>query len=299
VSAKPAPLLTPDDLRRISDLGLIARWIVEGTITGLHRSPYHGFSIEFAEYREYAPGDDLRYFDWKVFGRSDRRTIKKFHSETNLHGLIVLDASRSMGYGDPSKLHYGRCLAAALAHVLQAQQDAFGLVLLGDGVRARLPSSLGPSHLRHVHHLLERVEPSGGTRMAPALEEIAETMRRRGLIAIISDLHDDEAEMLRAIRHFRFEGHEVIVFHILDPTELRLELDGPLELEDLESGERIEVHAATVREEYRRRVEAWIAELRAGCEGCRADYRLVETTEPFAGALSDYLAKRRLWRAST
>jgi uncharacterized protein (DUF58 family) len=135
--------------------------------------------------------------------------------------------------------------------------------------------------------------------MAPALEELAETMGRRGLIAIISDLYDDEAEMLRAIRHFRFKGHEVIVFHLLDPTELRFEFDRPLELEDLESGEKIEVHASTVREEYRRRVAAWVAELRAGCEGCQADYRLVETSEPFAGALSDYLQKRRLWRASS
>jgi uncharacterized protein (DUF58 family) len=288
-----APLLGPEDLRKVSDLALVARWVVEGTITGLHRSPHHGFSIEFAEYREYVPGDDLRYFDWKVLGRSDRRTIKKFHSETNLHAHIVVDSSASMGYGDPTKFHYARCLAAAIAYVLEGQKDGVGLVLVDDGVRLRLPPAVGPTQLRRIFGALEEAAPASKTSLAAALDDIAGALGRRGLVAIISDLHDDEEALRGAVRHLRFAGHEVIVFHVLDPSELRIDVDRPVEFEDLETGERLQVHGATIREGYERRVREWIDALRAGIEGSRADYRLVETTEPFAAVLSDYLHGRR------
>lgn len=289
-------LLRPEDLRRIADLGLVARWIVEGTLTGLHRSPYHGFSVEFAEYREYAKGDDLRHFDWKVYGRSDRRCIRKYHSETNLACHIVLDASASMGYGDPTKFHYARCLAAAIAYLLEGQKDAFGLVLADEGIRERIPPAVGPSHLRRVHAALEAARPSSGTRIAAALHELAEGIERRGLAVLLSDLYGDEREIAEAIRHLRFEGHEVIAFHVLDPSELDLPFEGASEFEDLETGESVRLYPPAIREEYARRVAEWIDELRRACESCRADFRTTLTSEPFAAALAEYLHRRRLRR---
>lgn len=292
MSAERKPLLRPEDLRQVADLGLVARWIVEGTILGLHRSPFHGSSIEFAEYREYAPGDDLRSFDWKAYGRSDRTYIKKFHSETNLHAHLIVDSSASMNYGDPTKFHYARCLAAALAHLLSLQHDAVGLHLVDSGIRQSLPPAMGPAHLRHLYGILEKAEPASPTRLAPALHELAEAAGRKGLAAIFSDLHVDERELLDGIRHFRFKGHEVVVFHLLDPSEIEFEFDQVRDFEDLETGRRIEVHGPAMREGYSRRVDRWLSDLRSGCEGSKADYLLVRTSEPFAAALAEYLHRR-------
>jgi uncharacterized protein (DUF58 family) len=298
VSPERIPLLRPEDLRQVADLGLVARWIVEGTILGLHRSPFHGSSIEFAEYREYSPGDDLRSFDWKAYGRSDRTYIKKYHSETNLQAHLIVDASASMDYGDPTKFHYARCLAAALAYLLSLQHDAVGLHLVDSGIRQSLPPAMGPAHLRHLHGVLEKAEPASSTRLAPALHEVAEAAGRKGLAAIFSDLHDDERELLEGIRHLRFKGHEVIVFHLLDPSELDFEFDQLRDFEDLETGRRIEVHGPVMRREYLKRLERWLGELRSGCEGSKAEYVLVRTSDPFAAALAEYLHRRQARRAA-
>ncbi len=296
MSERRPQLLGPEDIRRISDLGLVARWIVEGTLTGLHRSPYHGFSVEFAEYREYAKGDDLRHFDWKVYGRSDRHYIRKFHSETNLACHLVLDASASMGYGDPSKFHYARCLAAAIAYLLDGQKDAFGLVLVDESIRERLPPAVGASQLRHLFSILESAVPSSATRISPALHELAEAIGRRGLFVLLSDLYEDERELSEAIRHLRFAGHEVVVFHVLEKSELELDFEGQGEFVDLESGETIRAYAPAIREEYARRVREWIAALKSACEAFEVDYCATPTSEPFASALARYLHERRLRR---
>ena len=294
---RPPPLLRPEDLRQISDLSLVARWIVEGTIAGLHRSPFHGFSIEFAEYREYTKGDDLRYFDWKAYGRSDRSYIKKFHSETNLPCHLILDSSASMAYGEPSKFHYGRCLAAAMAYLLSLQQDSVGLVLLDRGIRTRIPPGLGPAHIQHLHDVLSHAEPASATEMLPALHDLAEAFDRRGVVAIFSDLYGDDDGILDAMRHFRFRGHELIIFHLLHPSELRFDFDHLRDFEDLETGERLTLYGPAIREAYERAVQDWISRYQAACDGCQADYRVVETSEPFAWVLADYLHRRTDRRA--
>jgi len=299
VTGQRASLLGPEDCRQIADLGLIARWIVEGTIVGLHRSPAHGFSMEFAEYREYSPGDDLRTFDWKAYGRSDRSYIKKFHSETNLCCHLILDTSASMRYGDPTKFHYGRCLAAALAFLISGQQDAVGLVLVDDAVRELIPPARGPLQVRRIHDALAAASPSSRTRMGPALHDLSESLGRRGLVVIISDFYDDDAELLGAVRHFRFKGHEVIAFHLLDSTELRFGIDRLCQFEDLETGEVILAHGSALRESYHGALNRWLSALRSGCDGCQAEYRLIQTHIPFAFAVAEYLHKRRLWRKGT
>ncbi len=291
-------LLRPEDLDGLGDLGMIARWVVEGSIIGLHRSRAHGISGEFAEYREYAPGDDLRLFDWKAFGRSDRSYIKKSHTETNTRVWLVVDASASMEYGDPAKLHYARCLAAAIAYIVAAQRDAVGLVTLADGVRDHLPAAGSPAHLQAIYSALGRLDPDSTTRMAPALHDLAEGIGRRGIVVLLSDLYDDDDEIDEAIRHFRFCGHEVVVFHLLDATELRFDFDKVRDFVDLETGERIEVHGPVFRDAYRERVIQWIESRRQAMNACRAEYVQLETSEPFARGLARYLHLRRAVRVA-
>jgi uncharacterized protein (DUF58 family) len=309
-----APLLRPEDLRRIGDMDLIARWIVEGTLAGLHRSPFHGFSVEFAEYRQYAPGDDLRHLDWKAYGRSDRTYLKKFHSETNLACHVLLDGSPSMAFGDPSKFSYARALAAALIYLLLRQGDRAGLTVLADGIREQRPPGSGPRHRRELFDLLGRTEPltapgktrspvrGGGdgaasgaapaTRMAPALHDLAEIVRRRGLMVLISDLYDEEAAVIEALRHLRFRGHEVVIFHLLDRQELSFDFDELAEFQDLETGERLQVYAPSLRDLYRARMEEFIRVYREAANGYKIDYQLVDTRQPFAEVLARYLVRR-------
>jgi uncharacterized protein (DUF58 family) len=288
-----AALLRPEELRRIDDLDLIARWIVEGTLAGLHRSPFHGFSVEFAEYRQYLPGDDLRHFDWKAYGRTDRRYLKKFHSETNLACHLLLDVSGSMGYGDPVKLHYARALAAALIYLVLRQGDAAGLVTLADGVAAQRPPASGPRHRRELFDLLSAAVPSTSTtRLAPALHDLAEMARRRGLWILLSDLYDDQPAVIEALRHLRFRGHEVVVFHLLDHQEIAFDFDELAEFVDLENGEKIQVHCPSLREAYRARMEEFIRSYREAANGFSIDYLPVDTSEPFSEVLARYLTRR-------
>jgi uncharacterized protein (DUF58 family) len=202
-----------------------------------------------------------------------------------------------MGFGDPSKLRYAAALAAALAHLLAGQQDAVGLAVLCDGAVAREPPSMGSTHARQLIDLLEALSAEGKTRLGPALHELAGSLRRKGVVLLFSDLHDETASVLEGIRRLRFDGHEVDVFHVLDPAELRLAWDDALELEDLETGERMEIQAPAVRDEYEARVRAWTDELRAGCDGCGADYLRVETNVAFAVTLAEWLRTRRLRRS--
>jgi uncharacterized protein (DUF58 family) len=293
VKSETGGLLRPEDIQGVQNLALIARTIVEGTVVGLHRSHLHGFSMEFAEYREYSPGDDLRHFDWKAYGRSDRSFIKKFHSETNLGCLMLVDASASMGYGERcTKLRYASCLAAAMGHVLVRQQDSVGLAILGDGIRRHIAPASGTAHLRGLYQVLEAAKPQGGTSLARSLHDLAEALPRRGLAMLFSDLYDDEAQLVDAIGHFRFRGHEVIVFHLLHPLETDFDFDRLHDFIDLETGRKLEVHGPSFRDEYRARVAAWIETLRREIGASRAEYVQVDVRRPFSLVLADFLHQR-------
>ncbi len=287
-----APLLRPEDIRQFNDLDLIARWIVEGTLAGLHRSPFHGFSVEFAEYRQYVPGDDLRHFDWKAYGRSDRRYLKKFHSETNLACHLVLDASRSMAFGDPEKFHYARALAAAIIYLVLGQGDSAALVLLAKGITVHRPPGSGARHRRELFDQLSKATPSGETSLAPALHDLVEMVSRRGIWFFISDLYDDEAAVMEALRHLRFRGHEVVLFHLLDHQELEFQFDELADFQDLETGEKIQVYGPSMRDGYRQRIREFIRGYQEACNSYKIDYILVDTRLPFAEVLARYLTRR-------
>lgn len=292
--ASASSLLPPEALARLANLNLIARWVVEGFLQGLHASPYHGFSVEFAEYREYTVGDDLRHLDWKTFGKSDKYYIKKYQSETNLKCHILLDCSASMGYssGGPTKLRYGACLAAALAHLMTRQQDGVSLVTFDEQIRSHLPARASPRHLREAVKILETVKPSGKTGISGTLHHLAEFVKRRGLIVLISDLYDDPEAVLRGLKHFRHQKHEVIVFHLCDPAELKFPFEQLSDFRDLETGEKLLVHPLAYREAYLAELKGFLDLYRRECSGHLIDYQVVETGTPFETYLGQYLRKR-------
>ena len=313
--AAPSSRLTPEALARIGSLELRARHIVEGFITGMHRSPYHGFSVEFAQHRAYNAGDELRHVDWKVWARKDRWVVKQYEEETNLRHAVVLDTSASMRYagaGGVSKLEYGATLAAALHTLMVRQRDATGLASFsGAGVDTLLPPRSTRSHLRALLATLDRLASGeasppeasgdadgGGTAVARALSEVAERLPRRSLVTVVSDLFetvDGAAEVVRALRHLRHRGHEVLVFHVLDAqTERFFDFpDRPVRLRDLETGERVTLQPAQIRERYREHAEAFFADVRRRCREIEADYEILDTAKPYSLALSAYLAKRK------
>ena len=302
-----ARLLSPAELAQIESFELRARAVVEGFITGLHKSPFHGFSVEFAEHRAYNPGDPLRHVDWKVYGRSDRLVTKRYEEETNLRHYVVLDTSASMRYAGQagiSKLAYGATLAGAL-HVLMARQrDATGLVAFDRTVHTLVP----PKSTRgHVRTLLGRLaafadgdEPGDGseTNAAAALHHVTERIPRRSLVVVISDLFDsggDADDTVRALRHLRHRGHEVVVLHVLDDaTERRFAFaDRPVRVRDLETGQERTVQPAQIREGYRAAADAFLEGLRRACRQSGVDYEPLDTARPYADALRAYLDKRR------
>ena len=302
-SARPAPAdlasyLSPETVSRISRLDLVARLVVEGFITGLHRSPYHGFSVEFSEHRPYMPGDSLRDLDWKALAKTDRLYVKRYEEETNVKAYLLLDASGSMGFqsgGPMSKYRYACCLAATLSHLMLRQRDAVGLMLFRDRLLSLVPPRSVQSHLRVLLGEMTRVEPSEDTHMAPAFHDLAERLSRRGLVILISDLLDDEDEILRGLRHFRHRGHEVIVFHLLDPRERDLAFDrNDTRFVDLESPDAsLATQPWHVRDEYQRQMERLQQRYARRCAEARIDYCFVDTATPFDVALSRYLVRRR------
>ena len=288
----------PQKLARIRNLPLLARTVVEGYISGLHRSPFKGFSAEFAEYRQYLPGDDLKRFAWKVYARSDKRYVRQYEEETNLTCTLLLDASGSMAYGSGGlrKFDYACCLAAALTYLMIHQRDRVGLVVFGDEVRLRIPPSSSPGHMRTVLQQLEAAEPDGETAIAPSLHSIAESTRRRGLVIVISDLIDEPEGVLSALNHFRHDRNEVIVFHVFDPAERALPFDGLVDFVDLETGRKMQVRADVVRNDYQARFDAFVRRYREGCAAARVDYQLVTTDVPFERMLAAYLSRRERYR---
>jgi uncharacterized protein (DUF58 family) len=289
--------LDPRVLSAISDLELVARVTVDGTVAGLHRSPFHGYSAEFSQYRHYRAGDDLKYVDWKLYARTDRFYTKQFRETTNLLSLLALDASGSMGFAGAngiSKLTYARLLGAALSHLMTGQGDGIGLVVYDDSVRQFIPSRTGRSHLRSLLVALSKVEPAGRTAAAAALRRGAELLKGRGLILLFSDLYDDEEVLERELRRAIRMGHEVAVFHVLTPKEITLGLEGEVEVEDLESRQIVPTRASAARGPYQARFGAFLERWRARCTSHGIDYTRALTAAPLDEALRGFLLRRRV-----
>ncbi len=287
--------LDPVVLSSVSNLELIARLVVEGFLTGLHKSPFHGFSVEFSQHRPYIPGDNLRYVDWKVYGRTDRFYIKQFEEETNLRCYILLDISKSMLYGSGpvKKNQYATYLAAALAYLLIYQRDATGLVLFDEKIRKIMRPRSVTSYLSPLLAAIDSAEYGEDTNISDALHETAEQFKRRGLVILISDLLDDPEKLISGLKHFRYNEHEVLVFHILDRQEQTFSFSGDILFEDLESGDRIKTQPWFIREAYRESFQEYMEFLKEHCNKNRIDYQNIYTDQPVSLALSEYLLKRR------
>jgi uncharacterized protein (DUF58 family) len=290
-----ARYLDPAIVARLGTIDLKARTIVEGFLTGLHRSPYKGFSVEFAEYRQYLPGDDLATLDWKVFARSDKHFVKKYEEETNLTCHLLIDVSRSMGYGSGgiTKLQYASYLTGALAYLMHRQRDAFGMIAFDDSIAALLPSSARSGHLRMVLLALERLQVGGGTNVAKPLHDLAAAVRKRGMVVLVSDLLDDPATVLEGLKHFRYRGTDVIVFHILDPYELKFPFEHAARFRDMETEEEVMAVPGSVRADYLERIQERIAFYRRELGLVGIDYCLLDTSQPLELGLMSYLMTRK------
>lgn len=292
-----ADLLAPHELALLGGLEFVARHVVEGFLAGLHRSPHRGFSVEFAEHRAYQPGDDLRYVDWRMYARSDRHYVKQFEEETNLRAYLLVDASASMAWSSspgalPPKLWYAKQLSACLALLLLRQGDAVGLIGFDEKMRAHIGPRGGRRHWHDLLRALEPLEATGRTEAANALRDIAGRLPRRGLVVLCSDLLVDPESTRLALQFLRHRGHEVLVFHILDPGELELPGDRNARFVDPETGEELPVSVAHLRNEYREAVERAIEEWRRALVPLGIDYTLLETDQPLVHALRAYLRKR-------
>ena len=287
--------LEPQTLARVKNLSLVARGVVEGFISGLHSSPYKGFSAEFAEHREYTAGDDPRRLDYRMLGRTDRLYVKQYEEETNMRVQILLDTSGSMGYrldGKLSKLQYGCYLTAVLGYLMTRQRDAVGLTTFDARIRLDMPARSTPRHFNEMMERLETVEAAGETDAAETLHRIADRLKRRGLIVLISDLYGEPEEIVRALHHFRHRRHEVIVFHVLDRAEIDFPFRDATAFRDLETGQSIQVDPAYARDEYVAQVRSFIESYRRACAEARIDYVSADTSTPYDFMLSRYVAKR-------
>jgi uncharacterized protein (DUF58 family) len=290
-------LMDPLTLSQLGGVELIARQVVEGFLMGLHRSPHRGFSAEFAELRQYQPGDDIRYIDWRMYGRSDRYYVKQFEEETNLRAYVLLDVSASMGWSSepdtlPTKVWYATHLAASLALILIRQGDAVGLTSFHDRMVLRVHPRGGRGQWHELVRQLSGVQAEGGTSAQNALKDLAIRLRRRGLVILLSDLLVDPEATRTALRFLRHRGHEVLVFHLLDPGERELPTAADARFYDPETGEELQVSVADMREEYRAAVEEAISEWERALRPHGIDYHVVDTSEPLARALRAYLHKR-------
>jgi len=288
------PLLDRKVLNKIGRLELRARLVVEGFLAGRHRSPYKGVSVEFAEHRPYVPGDDLRYLDWKVLAKSDRHVVKEYAEETNLTCHLFLDTSESMTFssGEETKFDYARSIAAALAYLCFRQRDATGLVLYDEGILKTLAPATGEGALHALFETLVTARPARRTATAGVLREMGERLRRRGILVVLSDLLEDPREILVQLRSLRQRGHEVLVFHVLDPHEIAFPYERMTLFEGLEAGPRLLVNPRALREAYLREFKEYTDRLRSGCLAHRVDYVLSPTDEPLDVALVSYLARR-------
>lgn len=296
VDARAAELryLNPAVIARLGTMELRAKTIVEGFLSGLHRSPFKGFSVEFAEYRQYLPGDDLSTIDWKVYARSDRYYVKKYEEETNLDCHLMLDVSASMSYAshEVSKVAYGSYLAAALAYLMQRQRDAVGFVAFDEQIVDRLPASARPGHLKSVLLALARLQPGTRSDVSTPLHQLAETMARRSMTVVISDLLDEPADVVKGLKHLRFRGTDVIVFHVMDPAELTFPFERPARFRDMETEAELLASPAAVRKAYLHRLEEMCGFYERELRGANIDYVRLDTAKPLDTALLAYLSTR-------
>jgi uncharacterized protein (DUF58 family) len=290
------PLLDPAVLARLGTLRLRVRAIAEGILTGLHKSPHHGQSVEFAEHKEYAPGDEIRHIDWKAYGKFDKYYVKRYEQETNLRAYLVVDASGSMGYrGHPdrlSKLELASALAATLAYLMFRQQDAAGLVLVQGQVAGAVPPRASASHLAPILEALEGARPEGETRLGAAVDWVVEHAPRRSSVIVFSDLFDKEEKVLRKIAQLGLRKHDVTLFHVLDPAELEFPFDDPTLFLSMEDERQVEAHGRDVRKGYLEVMRRWLAEVRRTAAEADIDYSLCRTDRPADEVLLPFLARR-------
>ena len=287
--------LEPEALARAKNLSMVARGVVEGAISGLHSSPYKGFSVEFAEHREYTAGDDPKHLDYKMLARTERLYIKQYEEETNMRVQIFLDTSGSMGYSygtKITKLEYGSYLTAVLSYLMTRQQDSVGLTTFDTEIRLDMPARSSPRHFNEMMRQLEVIKPGGETGLADTLHKLANRFKKRCLIVIISDLYDDPEEVVRALHHFHHRKHEVLIFHVLDKAELEFPFTETIAFHDLETNERIQIDPAYVREAYIEQMKEFTEGYRRSCAESNIDYVLADTTVPYDFLLARYVANR-------
>ena len=287
--------LDPAVISRLGTMELKARTVVEGFLSGLHRSPYKGFSVEFAEYRQYLPGDDLSTLDWKVYARTDRHYVKKFEEETNLECHILLDQSASMGYrgaAPMTKLEYGSVLAGALAFLMNRQRDATGLIAFDETMRFRLPAAARPGHLHALLLALERLEPGARSNVGRPLHQLAEALLKRSLVVLISDLLDEPEPAIKGLRHLKHRGTDVVVFQLLDPHELTFPFRGASKFRDLETAQEVVAEPSKARKDYLRELAGLTLRYDRELRGAGIDYVQLDTSQPLDFALLTYLAAR-------
>ncbi len=284
----------PAVIARLGTLELKARTIVEGFLSGLHRSPFKGFSVEFAEYRQYIPGDDLSTIDWKVYARSDRFYVKKFEEETNLDCHLMIDVSGSMAYGSRgiTKLEYAACLAASLGYLMNRQRDAVGLTVFNDRIVSMLPAKARPGHLHNILLTLDRLNPGSETNLSRPLNQLADTLTKRGIVVVISDLLDDQDAVIKGLKHFKFRGTDLLVFHVLDPDEIDFPFDRATRFEDLETYEEIMAVPGAVRAHYLKEMNGLLERYKRELGASGIDYQLLPTSQPLEMALLSYLSTR-------
>jgi uncharacterized protein (DUF58 family) len=288
-----ARFVDPVVLSRIGNLELVARHVVDGFINGMHRSPYFGASVDFAEHRGYVAGDDIRRVDWRLYARTDRFYIKEYEADTNANFAVLLDVSKSMGFGSRgiTKLEYAKMLAGCLTYLVHRQRDRVGLVVFDETIVEHVPPSA--KHMDVVLHVLDRVVPQKPGQLGPPLKALAEHFGRRGMLVLISDLYEDPQQVLEAIGPLRFRGHDIVVFHVLDPAEIEFGYDDASAFEDLETGEQIPVVPEALAEQYRALIRAHSEALASKCAELRVDYALLNTSAPLDAALFNYLSARQ------
>jgi uncharacterized protein (DUF58 family) len=289
--------LRPDVIQQVQRLDLKARFIVEGLLSGLHASPFHGFSVEFSEHRKYTPGDDPRQIDWNVYAKTDRFYVRKYEAETNLEAYLLVDCSASMGYAGGermTKLDYAICLAAALGYMMIGQQDSVGLLTFDERIRAYLPPKAKRSHLMNVLSALAATRPEAQTDVALALHDAAERIRKRGLIILLSDLlTEDQDRVLEGLHHLRYRGHDLIIFQVLDASEVTFDFDGQTRFEEPETGQHVDVNPQAIRAAYLDALREFIEGYRRECQAVRADFVTVHNGMTFDKALVQFLVQRQ------
>ncbi len=288
--------LRPEVIRQVSRLDLRARFIVEGFLSGLHASPFQGFSVEFSEHRKYVPGDDLKDLDWNVYAKTDKYYLKKFQAETNVTGYLVMDLSVSMAYTyrqELTKFDYAICLAAALGYLMIHQQDPVGLVTFDTRIQTSLPPRSKRTQLGTILSVLANLKPSGATEIAGCLHQLASMIRGKSLVMIFSDLLTEPEPVLQALHHLRHRGHEIILFHILDEAEVHFPFEGLIEFEDVETPEKLTIDAKGMRGDYLEAIRSFQAHYRAECAKANIDYVAMDTSVSFDKALMEYLVQRQ------